>query len=670
MSKKKILGVALFFLVFILLLNIKSYAGTQKWKSIDYDVTVNSDGSMDVVETWNIKISETNTLFKDFKLDSSKYSGITNVNVSKIDEDGVERSLQEIYEEQYHVDSGCFYALALSKYKFEIAWNVGLDDSTATRIYKLYYTIEDAVKVYNDCTELYWQFLGTDNRIPGKNVTGTIKLPKEVSDIEKLRVWAHGDLTGNIERTAKDLVSFSIDSLSEGTMIEVRIVTEENIYDNVYNTINKDKFESILAQEQKWADEANQERIYSIIAVVTVICGNALIILITIFRVIIINKKGNKLKEQYAYPDPNIEYFREIPDEPNATPARASYLYYYQDNTSVIGMNLPKIFAATILDLSLKNLVEFEPIDKNEVKIILTENSKKVELTKDEEIIYEILKGAISSNKNGYITTKEFSKYAKKHYDKVYGKLQKLEKIVKTYENECGNFDQKRYKLTEKWRRKKTFNIVMLVILLFISPIAVFMFSLYILLIANIVVYGNNVDKITLLSQKGDLELHQWKGLKKYMEEYSLLKDKQVPDIVLWEKFLVYATTFGISREVIKQLKVVHPEMFMEENQTGTSYSNGFYRYTYWNIISNTNYGVNCFNSLNSGLERVYKDARSAYNVAHSSSSSGSGGGGGFSGGGGGRRWRRRLRRSLKFINFTIKRLIFNQICSKIYKVM
>lgn len=195
-----------------------------------------------------------------------------------------------------------------------------------------------------------------------------------------------------------------------------------------------------------------------------------------------------------------------------------------------------------------------------------------------------------------------------------------------------------------------TFNIVVLVILFFIAPIAIFVFSLYILLIANIAVYNSNINKITLLSQKGDLELHQWRGLKKYMEDYSLLKDKQVPDIVLWEKFLVYATTFGISKQVIKQLKVVHPEMFMEENQTGTSYSNGFYRYTYWHIINNTNYGENCFNSLSSGLENVYRDARSAYNVAHSSSSSGSGSGGGFSGGGGGRRRRRRLRRSLEFL--------------------
>ena len=39
-------------------------------------MTNNSDGSMDVVETWNIDISDTNTLFKTFKRDSTKYTNI------------------------------------------------------------------------------------------------------------------------------------------------------------------------------------------------------------------------------------------------------------------------------------------------------------------------------------------------------------------------------------------------------------------------------------------------------------------------------------------------------------------------------------------------------------------------------------------------------------------
>lgn len=253
--KNKIL-VTFFTLIFLtLIFNMNSYAGTQSWNSLDYDVTLNLDGSMNVIETWDIDISNTNTVFKDFDLTS----GITDVGVSLI-ENGEEKRLEEVYEEQYHVDSGCFYGLVTSNSQFEIAWNVGLDDSSDRRIYKVYYKVFDAINIYNDCTELYWMFLSTDNNISGKNVTGTIHLPGKVTDIEKLRVWAHGDLSGNIERTSEDTVKFSLDTLKPKTMLEVRVVTEENIYEDCKNIFSTYELENILKEEQEWADRANKER--------------------------------------------------------------------------------------------------------------------------------------------------------------------------------------------------------------------------------------------------------------------------------------------------------------------------------------------------------------------------------------------------------------------------
>lgn len=113
--------------------------------------------------------------------------------------------LNQIFEEQYHVDEGCYYGLFIDSNPdkpdyFEIAWNVGLDNSSDNRVYQICYTVKDAVKIYNDCTEFYWQFLSTENGISGENITGTIYLPDGIKDIEKLRVWAHGSLYGEIQK--------------------------------------------------------------------------------------------------------------------------------------------------------------------------------------------------------------------------------------------------------------------------------------------------------------------------------------------------------------------------------------------------------------------------------------------------------------------------------------
>lgn len=116
-----------------------------------------------------------------------------------------------------------------------------------------------------------------------------------------------------------------------------------------------------------------------------------------------------------------------------------------------------------------------------------------------------------------------------------------------------------------------------------------------------------------VFTQKGVNEKEQWKAFKKYMEDFSLLKDKEVPALVVWEKYLVFATAFGISEKVLKQLKVIYPEM---TDMNSTMYNT----YSYIYIMNSVNIG-DCINS-------------SVYSAI---SSSGSGAGGGFSGGGGGR---------------------------------
>ena len=138
--------------------------------------------------------------------------------------------------------------------------------------------------------------------------------------------------------------------------------------------------------------------------------------------------------------------------------------------------------------------------------------------------------------------------------------------------------------------------------------------ALIVILIVNAILLGMMAYRINVLSQKGVDEQEQWKAFKKYMEDFSLLKEKEIPSLVVWEKYLVFATAFGISEKVLKQLKVIYPEI--------TDMNSAMYNYSYIHIMNSVNIG-DCINS-------------SIYSAV---GSSGSGAGGGFSGGGGGGRW-------------------------------
>ena len=106
-------------------------------------------------------------------------------------------------------------------------------------------------------------------------------------------------------------------------MLEVRVVTTDKIF-NMNNTINENKLQQILDEEQRWADEANAQRernemiqkAIKIILIVLEVIG----LLLGIYFIKIIFKYKKILKNNPRLtPQIEIEYYRDIPEE-NYTP--------------------------------------------------------------------------------------------------------------------------------------------------------------------------------------------------------------------------------------------------------------------------------------------------------------------------------------------------------------
>ena len=132
-----------------------------------------------------------------------------------------------------------------------------------------------------------------------------------------------------------------------------------------------------------------------------------------------------------------------------------------------------------------------------------------------------------------------------------------------------------------------------------------------IIMFLNIVATGIAISKIDVFTQEGIDEIAKWKGLKKYMEEFSLLDKREVPEIAIWERFLVFATAFGIADKVLKQLKIVYPDI---ENTINVNTYPSMY------LMIHTDFSRSFSNTISNSMSTAYSSA--------------SGGGGGFSGGG------------------------------------
>ena len=63
-----------------------------------------------------------------------------------------------------------------------------------------------------------------------------------------------------------------------------------------------------------------------------------------------------------------------------------------------------------------------------------------------------------------------------------------------------------------------------------------------------------------LLTQRGEDEHAKWRGLYNFLASDTLIHERTVVELPLWEQYLVYGTTFGLSEKVIKAIKLRCPE--------------------------------------------------------------------------------------------------------------
>ena len=625
MKLRKLLSMFIIIIALVLLGETKSQASLHL-KNLDFQVQINDDGSMNVVETWDIKVSDTNTLYKTFKIDKTKYSGISNVFVQDITS-GTNKNFKKSDIWQYHLDKGHYFGGINNNHEYEIAWGVSISSSSRKQ-YLIKYTVEDVIKKYNDCAELYWQFVGSEFEISADSITGIIKLPNKVSDKDELKVWGHTEyLNGEIYVTDLDIVEFNVNKYKSGNFVEVRIAMPTYLFEKVSseNISQEEKLDDIIKEETEWANEANARRDrrnknFKLLILATILVNTSIGIMFS---------KKIKKNKQFLEKNPNIlpeqqlEYYRELPDK-EETPLEAVFIL----KTGYKQSCLPNVFSATILNFALKGYIRIEQEGKT-IKILLNK-IKTDELTGDEKKVLEILRAASNNNE---LTMAELEKYIKNYPSKLMNLNSTFEKVSKTQASEKGKFDTNRFNKQIVYAEKNVGYIFLLIIIItasiftigyayknvqsmLITCTIISLAFFIVVTIINLILNMKITTSFNGFTQKGINEQEQWKAFKKYMEDFSYLNEKEVPELVLWEKYLVYATAFGIASKVLKQLQVKYPELNNQDTISNMVLFNAMY--------NSNGFNTGFINSISSSTSRMYS----------STYSSGSGGGGGFSGGG------------------------------------
>lgn len=462
----------------------------------------------------------------------------------------------------------------------------------------LCYTLKDLVLVHNDVAELYYNFIPSGFEETIRDVTVNVNLPR-IDDT--LRVWAHGAIYGDVKKLNSNNYSYlnaTIGTIYPGEVLNVRMTFDKNIVNESTRITNKDALNDIIASETKLANEANELREN---AKKKDYIGHILFYIYFIFIILYFTYIYKNYDKEYKT-DFDMEYYRDFPNEYG--PEIVEYLIKKRVTTDA--------YSASILNMIYKKCLTLEQTPDKKDYILTKKDEFTNPLTKLEADIMEYLINEIGNGNS--VKLSEIKKYGKK------------ESTAKDFLNHFNKWKSnvissaEEYNFYEKKSKVKPVIILILTTLIFMFLSIIldeFLYAFELILILFPLIYTVCAKR---KSKTGILEYKKWMAFKKFLVDFGRFDEKELPEIILWEKYLVYATIFGVARQLEKTMKIKIQTMEnVDTNMTDILWYN--------HMISND------FNrTMNDTINRAYSVANST--IAASNMSSGSGSGGGFSGGG------------------------------------
>lgn len=538
--------------------------------------------------------------------------------------------------------------------------------------FELQYIMHNASLKYSDVSELYISMYSEDTIKYLKSFNGQILIPdKDMPKENNYLAHTYGTDSHTFEFTESDDINpgyhtfiFNLDSsdlkfkpynkyleFSLLSFNEDKHIFTEYAPNNVYS-------HEVYLEEAKQAmieyDNLPKEYKNKKIIFLTI---TSLISIIILYSTI---NKDKKIKKKYNFykPEMEMQYFRDIPSD--LDPYFATTLAFCKKNKKV---DVGDSYSAIMLNLIRKGYIELTKIvdyknwtpDNININILYVptlinnqyiinsqtpyqnikigqpiveekynKNGKKLEdLSENEKNYFNLI---VKYAYDNTVTMKTFQENVAKNYDSTNSFVRSVDLSIVNIGIDKKYFQTAQYKyVKDKYNSTGTMYIIVALIILIIGNLNIYntrfdlafgsLFILGLVLIISAIIIKRNSNNYVLLTQLGSDEQAKWYALYNFLNSNTLMKEKTVIELPLWEKYLVYATAFGISEKVIKALEINCPDMANSPILSNRYYCSTNFRHTGHSFRSATN---------------------TARSISHSSRFGSSFYGGGGRGGGGG----------------------------------
>ena len=574
---RKMFMIALFIGMFFALSNLYAYTIDE----YTINATVLKNGNMQVEELLKYKFNESkNGVFRDLlyrynfstqkdnmEATSSRYqaNGVINIK-AYYSNNSFEDMGEAIFKAESELTNGMngYYSIAdtiSDGYRKNIKVYTPATSGSYKYI-KYTYEIEDVAVKYNDMAEIYWNFIGGDWECDINNFTLNIAFENKEANMNSIKVFPHGYLLDLSYNIYDDEITITSKNVPGGVALDARVVFDKDALEFATKTIDSNyELDTLEKIESKMSFDRTR---YFISILLYFIVGVSAIIVF-----VIICKKSQKIANKGKKNKKDIEIYTDILDKLPLTS-------YSLLNNKNLGINNPFLLLSTILDLSNRKYILMDAkkkLKKSKYSDIEYDYNMKLDVSKDyskltsyeQNVINYLFNGKIGDN----IDISTF-KTTEIELNDRFKNLSKNTSVITRYAKFCNEENIKEQNvLYEKTAKKNTrfalTSVIILVILLFINIFIIsplnfeIKFSIFIpctvisafySIFAIFIPYNSRSVKQEYIDEYNNL-----KGLEKYLNEYSVMKERFPIEIALWGKYLVFATLFGIADKVSKEFK-------------------------------------------------------------------------------------------------------------------
>lgn len=522
---------------------------------VDMDIYLDESGNANITEMWDVRADSGSEWYKAlYNMGNEEISNF------KVAMDGIDLTFKNWDVDESIDEKSGYYGLNYVSDGIELCF--GKKDYQR-HIFTLTYTLSNVIFNTDDNQILYQTWL--------PNVTLDnfyVKVRSFYEFPDNLDVWGYGYqgyayvYDGYIEMSNKENVSLNGDYV----VLLAKFPLNTFKTNNSYNDIND--FETVYNMAEEGSYKYKTSILDIIEGIFAFIVG---FIPWIIFIIIAVVKASNtsiygtkKLKFSKGYKNfKDVPYFREIPLNKDIFTA-----YWYACQYGLV-KNKTDFLGAILLkwlkDGNVENVTVTSKVLKKEeraIKLVNPIGLKGLEI--------ELFNMMQMASVDGVLESNEFTKWCKSHYNKI------LKWFNRVIDEETSKFVNKGLITVEK----KMFGTV----------------------------------HIVSDSLKEDAE--KLAGLKKFLNEFSNIKDRESIEVKLWEEYLMYAQIFGIAKKVAKEFKKLYPDVITDETYDDIMF-----------IHTISYQGVSAASAAKSRAE--------SYSSGGGGFSSGGGGGGSFGGGGG-----------------------------------